>query len=355
MSGTGLRGGHLTAGTAPNENEPMENLIFRSLVRFSGELERLASLPEQRYNRKTFPTVGQYDWLAGQVLYALIRQTRPRTIVEFSTSSGYSTTFSALALQANGAGRIHTVDIDLRAQEAARRWISACGLVDQVVFHHGDCRRIVPGLVGRGIDLLFVDSLHSFDMAEWYLTRVVPRLEGDALVHIHDVMPLEARVRIHGGPPFQSARSAARSNILQRAKSIVWLLAHGKAGSLWPASPARELLPLHKLQCFQPASSGELPTIDGNYFEEAVLIREVVREGSPRDFVYLHRLLPYLAQYEPQRFAHQDEIQRTDSRAAALEWNDCLWCRAQKLQELVAHKRIRAIRRALEHQFDPSA
>ena len=92
-------------------------------------------MPESRYDRSVFPTLGQYDWLSGQVLYCLVRATRPRKLVEFSTSSGYSTTFSALAMQRNGVGTLHTVDavqtieriIDLFARELTRTTIIHIG------------------------------------------------------------------------------------------------------------------------------------------------------------------------------------------------------------------------------------
>src|SRR5690348_15481628 len=136
---------------APN----VRALIERATRRFAGEFDALSFLPQSRYDRSVFPTVGQYDWLSGRVLYALVRETTPGTIVEFSTSSGYSTMFMALALARNGGGTLHTVDINASAQQSASRVVAARGLSDVVRFHLGDCRVVVPSLLDASVDLLF--------------------------------------------------------------------------------------------------------------------------------------------------------------------------------------------------------
>jgi predicted O-methyltransferase YrrM len=326
-------------------------LIAEALRAHRDELAPLAFLPERRYDRDVFPTVGQYDWLAGQVLYALVRYARPRTIIEFSTGSGYSTSFIALALARNGAGRVHSVDLDPAAQAAAARWLDHLGVRDAVSLHLGDCRELVPRMLHDEVDLLFVDTLHSFAMAEWYLTEVVPHLRPDSLVHIHDVMPPEARVRIHGGPPFGPAPRRPRPPASHLVKRFVWLLLHLRWPNPFPAAPPRETLPLDRLEVFPPARAGELPTIDGNYFEEAVLIRELLRDANPAEAVYLHRMEPDLQGVDPQGYASADRIGRTDARGAPLEWNDALWSRAGLLQTLATPSVVRRAVRALRRRY----
>lgn len=323
--------------------------IVAAVDAFRGEFESLRFLAEARYDRSVFPTQGQYDWVAGQVLYALVRSRRPERVVEFSTSSGYSTTFTALALRANGHGVVHSVDLDGTAQAAASAWLERCGVREQVVLHTGDCRDVVPGLVRDGIDLLFIDSLHSFELTDWYLRQVVPQLPGDTLVHIHDVMPPEARVRIHGGPPYEKAPPPPRSPRMHLIKRFVWLLLHGKWPNPFPARPPREILPLERLEVFD--APGPLPAIDGNYFEEAVLIRELVRGAEPDEAVYLHRLADALGIPDPQQYAALDRIGRSDATGSPLEWNDALWCRAEVLQDAMRTTDVVKLRRTLERQY----
>jgi predicted O-methyltransferase YrrM len=320
----------------------MEQLILAALHAVADELPSLAVLPERRYDVSVFPTIGQYDWALGQVLYALVRHTRPRRIIEFSTSSGYSTSFTALALQKNGGGLVESVDIDGRAQTAAAAWLRQLGVFEHVRLHEGDCRVAVPRLLGPDVDLVFIDTLHSFDIAEWYLRELVPSLDPSTLVHVHDVMPSEARVRIHGGPPYVPALPPAPQSAAYLMKRAIWLLLHGKIPNPFPTRPPREILPLDRLEVFPPVK-GELPTIDGNYFEEAVLIRDLLRDADAAEAVYVHRIVNELPVVDAQRYAARDRIQRTNASSAPLEWNDALWCRAETLQKYGTRARVRTL------------
>jgi len=339
-----------TSATTVAPAGSLEQTIRKALDDVQEELPALRFLPEARYDRSTFPTVGQYDWFAGQVLYALVRAVRPRTVIEFSTSSGYSTTFIARALERNGHGVLHTVDIDRHAQQAAADWLERNSLAGRVRMHNGDCRHVVPGLLQDEVDLLFIDTLHSFDIAEWYFAEAIPRLRPDALVHIHDVMPAEARVRIHGGPPYSAEASPGRPPLMHLVKRFFWLLLHGRFPNPFPQRPPREMLPLDSLTVHPPAAPGELPSIDGNYFEEAVLLRELLAHEPPAEAVYLHRLHSVMPADEPMKYASQDLIQRTDSFGKPLEWNDALWCRASMLQRVGDRKRVKALVRQLRQR-----
>lgn len=329
--------------------ETMEALIERALAAYGRECGALTFLPERRYDQRVFPTTGQYDWFAGQVLYCLVRHTRPRVVIEFSTSSGYSTTFMAAAVRRNGEGHIHTVDIDASAQQAAARWLAEQELSSAVTLHLGDCRTVVPTLLSDDVDMLFIDTLHSFDMAAWYFTSLIPHLRRDALVQIHDVMPPEARVRIHGGPPFAPPARAKPLTPVQRMKRTAWLALHLQSPFVEPLP--HEILPLHLVEQHPPRTSGEQPTIDGNYFEEAVLIRELLRDSDPSAFVYLHRIMASYPALSPQRFASTDRIGRSDARGAALEWNETLWTRAGALKARADASRVDELLSRLEREY----
>jgi predicted O-methyltransferase YrrM len=338
-----------SAEPARSVTESVENLIEQAVAAHGRECSALTFLPERRYDQRAFPTMGQYDWFAGQVLYCLVRLTRPRVVIEFSTSSGYSTTFMAAAVQRNGEGQIHSVDIDASAQGSAAHWLAEQGLSSVVTLHLGDCRDVVPALLTDSVDMLFIDTLHSFDIARWYLTDVIPRLRRDALVQIHDVMPPEARVRIHGGPPFALPPLANRLRPLQRMKRAAWLALHRQSPFVKVAP--HEMLPLHRLEQQSPRTNGEQPTIDGNYFEEALLIRELLRDSDPSAFVYLHRVMARYSVLAPQRFASTDRIGRTDAHGAALEWNDALWTRAGAMAARADTLRVDDLRLRLEREY----
>jgi predicted O-methyltransferase YrrM len=46
----------------------------------------------------------------GQVIYDHVRATKPETVLELGTARGVSAAYMAAALQANGRGRLTTVD-----------------------------------------------------------------------------------------------------------------------------------------------------------------------------------------------------------------------------------------------------
>lgn len=331
--------------------ESMRATIRAAVQEFQHELGELEYLPRLRYDRGVFPTLGQYDWGSGQVLYSLVRHVRPKVIIEFSTSSGYSTTFTAAALARNGRGVLHSVDLDATALAAAGQWLSNQRLDRVVNLHLGDCRNIVPRLLRHDVDLLFVDSLHSFDIANWYLGAIVPKLRPDVLVHVHDVMPPEACVRIHGGPPYDPAPPAAGPPPKFLLKRAVWLALHARWPNPFPARSPREMLPLERLAVHPPRGPEELPTIDGNYFEEAVLIRELLRGSDPDELVYLNRVMDQLPVLSPQEFAAPAVAQRADARGRSFEWNDVLWCRAGPLAELCDRDRMARLTRTLRREF----
>lgn len=320
----------------------VQQLIIDALHAVAHELPSLALLPERRYDTNVFPTIGQYDWALGQVLYALVRYTGARRIIEFSTGSGYSTSFMALALRKNGIGIVETVDIDRRAQTAAGAWLKQLGVSDHVRLHEGDCRTAIAPLLGPHVDILFIDSLHSFDIADWYFHELIPNLEPTTLVHIHDVMPPEARVRIHGGPPYAPELPLAPPSATYLVKRAIWLLLNGEVPNPFPARPPRETLPLDRLEVF-PGIDGEMASIDGNYFEEATLVRELLRDSSDAEAAYMHRLVSSLPVVDAQRYAERHCIQRTNAAGTPMEWNDALWCRAGTLQRCAPPARVRAL------------
>ncbi|MGH3093827.1 MAG: hypothetical protein ACRDOG_16075, partial [Gaiellaceae bacterium] len=83
---------------APWASNAVEALLVEGVDRFGGELAGLREWARLRNERRLFPAKGMYDWVESQVLYLLLRLTRPRLVVEISPSSGYSSGFILLAL-----------------------------------------------------------------------------------------------------------------------------------------------------------------------------------------------------------------------------------------------------------------
>ncbi len=171
---------------------------------------------------------------AGLLLHALVRNIRPRTVVEVGTFIGVSTLWMAAALEdaagdPGGApvgpgqvrGIIHCFDVFApvpRAQwrdaelnedrlEFVRARLTRAGLAHRVVFHRGDsaeqllaCRDLLrggtpdaanPGRHTGGVDFALIDGDHTVKGAVRDLQAVEPVLNPGGYVLLHDTFPEE--------------------------------------------------------------------------------------------------------------------------------------------------------------------
>ena len=88
---------------------------------------------------------------AGQLLYALVRASRPETVVEFGTSFGISTIHLAAAVTDNGTGHVVTTELSTAKVKAARANLEQAGVDGVVTILAGDARQTladVPGPIG---------------------------------------------------------------------------------------------------------------------------------------------------------------------------------------------------------------
>jgi predicted O-methyltransferase YrrM len=78
---------------------------------------------------------------AGDLLYALVRSSRPQTVVEFGTSFGISTLYLAAAVTDNGIGHVLTTELSATKIAAARVNLRQAGLDAPVTILAGDARQ----------------------------------------------------------------------------------------------------------------------------------------------------------------------------------------------------------------------
>jgi predicted O-methyltransferase YrrM len=114
----------------------------------------------------------------GELLCVLVVARRPRTIVEFGASHGFSTIHLAAAVRDIGAGRVITTEVEPAKAAAAQRNLAACGLDDLVDVRVGDALDTL-GDVGE-VDLLFLDGWNN--MYETVVDLLQARLSAGALV-----------------------------------------------------------------------------------------------------------------------------------------------------------------------------
>jgi predicted O-methyltransferase YrrM len=89
-------------------------------------------------------------------LAELIRQKKPRVVVECGTAVGYSGLWIARELKSAGRGRLVTIEIMPELSREAGTHLRQAGLADHVTLKVGDARKVVKELEGP-IDFVFLD------------------------------------------------------------------------------------------------------------------------------------------------------------------------------------------------------
>ena len=109
--------------------------------------------------------------LQGKVLHLLAAVTGARRILEVGTLGGYSTTWLARALPADG--ELVTIELDEAHAQVARSNLAAAGLGDRVRVVGGAAADVLPTLTGP-FDLAFLDAdkAGNADYVRWCLPIV---------------------------------------------------------------------------------------------------------------------------------------------------------------------------------------
>jgi hypothetical protein len=95
---------------------------------------------------------------AGNLLYALVRAIRPRTVVEFGTSFGISTLFLAAGVADNGSGEVITTELNTKKASAARANLDEAAVGDRVTILEGDALEML-GAVPGPVELALLEEL----------------------------------------------------------------------------------------------------------------------------------------------------------------------------------------------------
>ena len=116
---------------------------------------------------------------AGRLLYALVRATRPQTVVEFGMSLGLSGIHLAAAVKDNGSGRVVTTELSTAKIAAATRNFAEAGLADVITVLEGDALETLAGLDGS-VDFVLLDGWKEFYLP--VIKLLEPKLPPGALI-----------------------------------------------------------------------------------------------------------------------------------------------------------------------------
>ena len=124
-----------------------------------------------------------------RVCYGLCRLLVPATVVETGVANGVTSAFLLAALEENGTGALHSVDLPPPdADPASIGRLVPDGLRGRWTLHRGASKDVLPGLASRlGPVALFVhDSRHTYRNVSRELRTVHPVLARPAAVVVDD-------------------------------------------------------------------------------------------------------------------------------------------------------------------------
>jgi len=151
------------------------------------ETERVAVHGDYRKHygllREAFIPVGPE---LGRLLYMLAVAAKAKTIVEFGTSFGISTTYLAAALRDNGGGKLITTEMEPTKAERAKKHLTEAGLAELVDFRVGDALELLRDVKGP-VDFLLLDGAKP--LYQRVLKLVEPHLRKGALVAADNINP----------------------------------------------------------------------------------------------------------------------------------------------------------------------
>jgi predicted O-methyltransferase YrrM len=182
-------------------------------------------------------SLGAIGYAEGVYLYAVLRTIRPELMVETGVANGFSTAFSLLALQTNGAGHLHSIDMP---REVGREyepgtfyegegragipagsepgWLIPPALKERWTLILGRSQEELPPLLERlgTVDIFMHDSEHSFDCMWFEFSAAWPALRAGGVLLSDDVNSTEAFARFAAQEGRERIRLARGMALLQK-------------------------------------------------------------------------------------------------------------------------------------------
>lgn len=123
-------------------------------------------------DRRGLPVGGMTTSGRGPVLYAISRLMKPSIVVETGVASGVSSTYILASLQANGGGRLFSIDFPNSADTLPTGWLVPENLKDRWELLVGKSSERLPILLREigEVDIFLHDSDHSYEnmMSEFH-------------------------------------------------------------------------------------------------------------------------------------------------------------------------------------------
>jgi predicted O-methyltransferase YrrM len=168
------------------------------------------------------------DSLFARLCYLACRLVTPDTVVETGVAYGVSSAFLLKAMQQNGRGTLHSIDLPPLRREYAHFWGVALpeDLRQGWRLHRGASRRVLPGLLRETgpVGLFVHDSLHTRRNMRREFDAVWPNLSPGGLLLADDVERNRAFVDLRRKGPslWRVVRDREREPLHGRAAPVVF-------------------------------------------------------------------------------------------------------------------------------------
>jgi len=141
---------------------------------------------EEEAERYGLPIIGREK---GKVLIDIIKQYKPKTILEIGTLIGYSAILMAFHME---NGKIYTIEINEKNAKKAIQNIKRAKLEDKIEVFIGDAKQIIPQM-NIFFDMLFIDA----EKSEYYtyLKLSEPKLNKNAIIVADNVKMAQSRMK----------------------------------------------------------------------------------------------------------------------------------------------------------------
>lgn len=193
------------------------------------------------------------------LLHALVLAFKPETALETGTHRGLGAIAIASALEANGTGTLHTVELDPGYVALARDNINHFDptLAGRVELHHADSLRFVREHEGPAFDFAFFDSAMANRHREFEALELRGMLAPGAVCVFHDTSPYRSAYWHDDNDSEEMRRTVAA--LTERLGGLVSRLSRGFTVVQLPPAPPRLTQPPLAADACQIRVAADLP------------------------------------------------------------------------------------------------
>lgn len=133
------------------------------------------------------PRISAGSW-KGRLLYCLVHELAPQTVLELGTGYGVSGMYQILALKHSGRGVFHSIDASEPNQQIARELYRQLGY-DKWNTHLGRLEEALPALLTKipAPGFAYLDADHSYEGTVKYTGLLLQNLQPDGLMVLDDI------------------------------------------------------------------------------------------------------------------------------------------------------------------------